>query len=144
MIAEKQPGTAVADAAWRAILARDAAADGAFVYAVATTGVYCRPSCPSRRPLRRNVFEFALEREAEAAGYRACRRCRPGELSKAQRDALAVEAACRAIEAAERTPPLSELAALAGQSPHHFHRIFKAHTGVTPRAYAAAHRARLV
>ncbi|WMS44293.1 bifunctional DNA-binding transcriptional regulator/O6-methylguanine-DNA methyltransferase Ada [Acuticoccus sp. MNP-M23] len=135
---------AVSDAAWRAIEARDGAADGAFVYAVVTTGVYCRPSCPSRQALRRNVFEFRLPREAVAAGYRPCKRCKPGEMSKAQRDALAVEAVCRTIEAADRTPPLAELAASAGLSQHHFHRIFKAHTGVTPKAYGAAHRARRV
>ena len=143
-ILDAGPGTAVSDAAWDAILARSDADDGAFVYAVATTGVYCRPSCPSRRPLRRSVFEFALGREAEAAGYRPCKRCKPGEISKAQRDALAVETVCRAIEGADRTPPLAVLAALAGLSPHHFHRIFKAHTGVTPKAYGAAHRARRV
>lgn len=129
------------DARWAAVLSRDGEADGAFVYAVVTTGVYCRPSCPSRRPARRNARFFALNREAEAAGFRACKRCRPTQLSDRQRMALAVEAACRTLEAAERTPTLAELAAEVGSSPYHFQRLFKAHTGLTPRQYHAAHRA---
>lgn len=131
-----------AEAAWQAVCARDAERDGSFVFAVATTGVYCRPSCPARRPLRRNVRFFALPREAEAAGFRACKRCRPNEMSKTQRDALAVEAACRALETAETPPTLETLAQAAGLSAYHFHRIFKAHTGLTPRGYGDAVRAR--
>ncbi|RAI04455.1 bifunctional DNA-binding transcriptional regulator/O6-methylguanine-DNA methyltransferase Ada [Acuticoccus sediminis] len=128
------------DPRWIAVCDRDAEQDGAFVYAVATTGVYCRPSCPSRRPLRRNVSFFALTGDAEAAGYRPCRRCRPTEMSPAQRNALMVEAACRSLAAGP--VPLAELAEAAGVSAHHFHRTFKAHTGTTPAQFARACRAR--
>ncbi len=127
------------DGRWRAVLARDAAADGTFVYGVRTTGVYCRPSCPSRRPSRANVTFHEGPEEAEAAGLRACLRCRPKERAGA-RASDAVVAACRLIEAAEEMPGLEELAAAAGLSPHHFHRRFKAATGLTPKAYAEAHR----
>ena len=133
-------GVPADEARWTALCTRDAEADGAFVYAVATTGVYCRPSCPSRRPLRRNVTLFDLPREAEAAGYRPCRRCKPTELSTAQRNAAMVEAACARL--ADGPLPLDELAAAAGVSAHHFHRTFKAHTGTTPAQYARALRAR--
>ncbi len=127
---------------WRAIAERDAEADGAFVFAVRTTGVYCRPSCPSRRAKPENILFFDLAREAEAAGFRPCKRCRPTELSLQQTRALAIEAACRTIEAAETPPSLAVLAAAAGLSPHHFHRTFRAVTGVTPRAYAGQVRER--
>ena len=130
------------DTRWEALVARDREADGTFVFAVTTTGVYCRPSCPARRPLRRNVRFFTLPAEARAAGFRACRRCRPDEMSTAQRAALAVEAACRTLETAEVAPPLARLAEEAGFAPHHFHRMFRAHTGLTPKAYADAARAR--
>ncbi|WP_420393829.1 bifunctional DNA-binding transcriptional regulator/O6-methylguanine-DNA methyltransferase Ada [Acuticoccus sp.] len=129
-----------ADPRWDAVLARDGDADGAFVFAVTTTGIYCRPSCPARRPRPQNVRYFALAREAEAAGYRACLRCRPTEPSAAQRHALAVEAACRMLQKGDMT--LAELAAAAGMSAHHFHRLFRAHTGLTPKAYAQAVRTR--
>ncbi|MEM8550881.1 MAG: bifunctional DNA-binding transcriptional regulator/O6-methylguanine-DNA methyltransferase Ada [Pseudomonadota bacterium] len=124
--------------AWAAVCARDRNEDGAFVFAVRTTGVYCRPSCPARQPLRKNVEYFALSKDAEAAGYRPCKRCRPNDMSTHQRDALSVEAACRRLE---RGPvALDALASDAGLSAHHFHRIFKAHTGLTPKAYGEAHR----
>lgn len=129
---------------WEAVCTRNGEHDGAFVYAVTTTGVYCRPSCPSRRPHRRNVVFFALTREARTAGYRPCRRCRPDEPSPRQRAALAVEAACRMMEAPDSAPPLRVLAAEAGMSAHHFHRVFKAHTGLTPKAYGDAARMRRV
>ena len=128
-------------ARWQAICDRDAAADGAFVFAVTTTGVYCRPSCPARRPRRENVRFFALVREAEAAGFRPCKRCRPRDLSTAQRHTLLVEAACRQIEAAEHEPTLGELADAAGLSPSHFHRLFRTIVGVTPKHYARTARA---
>ncbi|MCF3935922.1 bifunctional DNA-binding transcriptional regulator/O6-methylguanine-DNA methyltransferase Ada [Acuticoccus sp. M5D2P5] len=127
---------------WAALVARDKEADGTFVFAVVTTGVYCRPSCAARRPLRKNVRFFALGREAEAAGFRPCKRCRPNEMSVHQKVALAVEAACRRIEAADDVPTLDALAAEAGMSAYHFHRQFKAHTGLTPKAYGDAARAR--
>ncbi|MEZ5904622.1 MAG: Ada metal-binding domain-containing protein [Geminicoccaceae bacterium] len=127
---------------WRAIAERDAEADGAFVFAVRTTGVYCRPSCPSRRAKPENIRFFDLAREAEAAGFRPCKRCRPTELSQQQTRALAIEAACRTIEAAETPPSLAALAAAAGLSPHYFHRTFREVTGVTPKAYAGQVRER--
>lgn len=128
------------EAAWAAVTGRDATQDGVFVFAVRTTGVYCRPSCPARRPLRHNVSFYALGRDAVAAGFRPCKRCKPDEMSTAQRDALLVEGACRALEREGPLPTLEALAADADLSPHHFHRIFKAHTGLTPRAYGEAAR----
>ncbi|MDK8875195.1 bifunctional DNA-binding transcriptional regulator/O6-methylguanine-DNA methyltransferase Ada [Paracoccus sp. SSJ] len=129
------------DPRWQRVLARDAAADGSFVYAVRTTGVYCRPSCPSRRAKPQNVTLYASPDQAEAAGFRPCRRCNPRGASAAEANAALVAAACRLIEQAETPPTLQALAEAAGLSPFHFHRQFKAVTGLTPRAYAAAHRA---
>ncbi|GJE61316.1 bifunctional DNA-binding transcriptional regulator/O6-methylguanine-DNA methyltransferase Ada [Methylobacterium trifolii] len=134
--------TAGRDAARRAaVAARDARADGRFVYAVRTTGVYCRPSCPSRAALPENVSFHDTCAAAEAAGFRPCRRCRPDEPALAHRHAASVARACRLIEGAETVPALDALAREAGLSPFHFHRVFKAVTGVTPKAYAGAHRA---
>ncbi|KMO30183.1 6-O-methylguanine DNA methyltransferase [Methylobacterium aquaticum] len=124
-----------------AIARRDRAADGRFVYAVCTTGVYCRPSCAARPARPENVSIHPTCAAAEAAGFRACRRCRPNEASGPERQAEAVARACRLIEAAETPPALADLAAAAGSSPSHFHRVFKQVTGVTPRAYAAARQA---
>lgn len=134
---------AIADAAQRrkAVLKRDRAADGAFVYAVVTTGVYCRPSCPARRARPENVAFYDTCEAARAAGFRACRRCRPDAFAAVHRHTVLVEAACRRIEDADDPPSLNELAADAGLSPYHFHRVFKIVTGLTPRAYGAAHRA---
>ncbi|MDA4844326.1 bifunctional DNA-binding transcriptional regulator/O6-methylguanine-DNA methyltransferase Ada [Hoeflea poritis] len=129
------------DACWNAVQARDKDADGHFVFAVKTTGIYCRPSCSSRAALRKNVTFFDNARDAEAAGFRACKRCKPNESSPEQGRAEMVAAACRAIEAAEEPPSLDELANDAGISRFYFHRIFKDVTGVTPKAYAAACRA---
>lgn len=134
---EAQPDAA----RWRAVLQRDARADGLFYYAVASTGVYCRPSCPSRRPRRERVSFFATRDEAERAGFRPCRRCQPQEPSLRQRRALAVARACRLVDTAEEPPALHALAATAGMSRFHFHRVFTEVTGMTPRAYVAAHRA---
>jgi AraC family transcriptional regulator of adaptative response/methylated-DNA-[protein]-cysteine methyltransferase len=129
------------DPRWAALAARDAAADGRFVYSVRTTGVYCRPSCASRPANPKNVAFHAGPAEAETAGFRPCKRCKPDQPPlEAQHAALAARA-CRVIEAAETPPDLETLAAAVGVSPHHFHRLFKAATGLTPRAYAAAHRA---
>ena len=132
------PGTAER---WAALAARDARADGTFVYAVRSTGVYCRPSCPARAARPENVTFHRTCAEAEAAGFRPCRRCRPNEPSLAERRAEAVARACRLIEASEAMPSLADLAGAAGLSAYHFHRVFKAATGVTPKAYAAARRA---
>lgn len=128
-------------ARWAAVNQRDERADGTFVYAVTTTGVFCRPSCPSRLARRDHVQFFATNEAASRAGYRPCKRCQPGQPGRAERQVELVARACRAIEAAETPPTLADLAAIAGVSPFHLHRLFKAETGVTPRAYAAALRA---
>ncbi|MGD9599694.1 MAG: bifunctional DNA-binding transcriptional regulator/O6-methylguanine-DNA methyltransferase Ada [Steroidobacteraceae bacterium] len=128
------------DPRWAAIVARDATADGRFYYGVRTTGVYCRPSCPSRRAQPENVRLFDTRAAAERAGFRACKRCRPDAQAPAAAQAAWVAAACRRIETADEAPRLADLAASAGVSPFHFHRTFKAVTGVTPKQYAAARR----
>jgi AraC family transcriptional regulator of adaptative response/methylated-DNA-[protein]-cysteine methyltransferase len=128
------------DPRWAAVVARDPRADGQFVYAVKTTGVYCRPSSLARLPKPQNVIFFETAEMAEAAGYRPSKRA-----SKNQNDAhhaAVIAAACRQIEACETLPALDSLAASAGLSPFHFHRVFKAATGLTPKAYAMAHRSR--
>jgi AraC family transcriptional regulator of adaptative response/methylated-DNA-[protein]-cysteine methyltransferase len=132
------------DPRWQAVLRRDASVDGSFVYAVRTTGIYCRPSCPSRTARPQNVTFHDSAEAAEAAGYRACRRCSPNAASIAERNAAAVTRACQLIETAEEPPKLDALAASVGLSPFYFHRQFKAVTGLTPKAYGAAHRARRV
>lgn len=140
-----QAAATVADPRWAAVVARDAAADGRFVYAVKSTGVYCRPSCGARPARPENVAFHASPAEAERAGFRPCKRCRPDEAPLAQRQAARVAEWCRAIESAgtlgEGVPTLGALAARAGLSPSHLHRTFKAVTGLTPRAWAAARRA---
>jgi AraC family transcriptional regulator, regulatory protein of adaptative response / methylated-DNA-[protein]-cysteine methyltransferase len=132
------------DARWRAVERRERVADGAFVYSVRTTGVYCRPSCAARLPRRENVTFHDTCAAAERAGFRPCKRCRPNEAALADQHAAAVARACRLIEAAEETPSLAALARAAGLSRFHFHRVFKALTGVTPKAYAVAHRGKRV
>ncbi len=126
---------------WSAIQARDEQADGHFVYGVRTTGVYCRPSSSARLPKRENVEFFDTEREAKAAGYRASQRASGDRTALAAQHAAAVAKACRLIEQAETPPNLDELAEKVGMSPFHFHRVFKAETGLTPKAYASAFRA---
>lgn len=130
------------DPRWQAVVARDAAADGQFYYAVRSTGVYCRPSCGARLARPENVTFHDTREQAEAAGFRPCKRCRPEQAPLAEQHAARVAAACRRIESAETVPTLHQLAAEAGMSDYHFHRVFKAVTGVTPSAYAAAHRAK--
>lgn len=132
------------DQRWAAVVARDHRADGTFYYSVETTGVYCRPSCGSRRPNRTNVRFYETTADAARAGFRPCRRCRPDQPPLEQVHAARVADVCRVIETAEKTPTLAALAQRAGLSPYHFHRVFKAITGVTPKAYAAAHRAKRV
>lgn len=126
-------------ARWRAVRERAAAADGTFVFAVRTTGVYCRPSCPSKRAKRGNIAFFATCDAAEHAGFRACRRCHPRRKSTDGPLAAAVSDACRKLVAGD-SPRLDALARAAGYSPAHFHRAFKRIVGMTPRAYAEAHR----
>lgn len=127
---------------WAAVQARDARADGQFVYAVRTTGVYCQPSSTARLPKRENVVFFASAAAAEAAGYRASRRARGDAGSAAAGRAALVARACRLIESSETPPSLDELALEMGMSPFHFHRLFKAEIGLTPKAYGSAYRAR--
>ncbi|MDF2900047.1 MAG: DNA-O6-methylguanine--protein-cysteine S-methyltransferase / Transcriptional regulator Ada [Phenylobacterium sp.] len=128
-------------ARWAAVIAKDHAADGGFFYSVRTTGVYCRPSCAARPARRENVAFHASTEQAEAAGFRPCKRCKPDQPPMAERQAAMVAHACRTIETAEEAPDLETLAAQAGVSPFHFHRVFKSVAGVTPKAYADAHRA---
>ncbi|WP_322998355.1 bifunctional DNA-binding transcriptional regulator/O6-methylguanine-DNA methyltransferase Ada [Castellaniella sp.] len=130
------------DERWAAVQARDAAADGHFVYAVRTTGVYCRPSSTARLPKRENVEFFGTAADAEAAGYRGSRRAHGDQTSVAAQRAAVVARVCRMIEASGTPPRLDALAAEAGMSPFHFHRLFKAETGLTPKAYGVAWRAR--
>ena len=133
------------DPRWAAVVARDARADGRFYYAVASTGVYCRPSCIARLPRPENVSFHVTREAAEGAGYRPCKRCKPEQLPLGERRAQQVAELCRfideALEQESELPKLEALAEHAGLSPHHLHRLFKSVTGVTPRAYAAARRA---
>lgn len=129
---------------WAAVVARDKAADGKFYYSVATTGVYCRPSCAARRANRQNVLFHDSCTDAEAAGFRACKRCKPNEPALFEQHAGKIAEACRLIAEAEEAPKLDELARAAGLSTYHFHRIFKSVVGVTPKAYALAERRKRV
>lgn len=134
--------TATDDARWAAVLRRDRAMDGTFVLAVKTTGIYCRPICSARQPLRKNVRFFADPAEAEAAGFRACKRCRPNAASPEQANADLIARAIRIISSADTAPQLDTISSQLGLSPFHFHRIFRAATGITPKAYFNAGRAR--
>src|SRR5262245_30986176 len=129
------------DPRWARIAARDKTADGHLWYSVATTGVYCRPSCPSRVANPKNVQLHDTLESARATGFRPCRRCHPDGPSIECENAALVAKACRIIEESEEEPSLDELADAIGRSPSYFHRVFKAATGLTPKAYAAAHRA---
>ncbi len=139
---EQRAAKVQADPRWPAVAGRDTEADGRFFYSVRTTGVYCRPSCPSRAARPENVVFHATAADAERAGFRACRRCKPDQLGVAATNAAKVAQLCRYIETAERAPTLGELSRRSGISAFHLHRIFKSVTGLTPRAYAGAHRAR--
>jgi AraC family transcriptional regulator of adaptative response/methylated-DNA-[protein]-cysteine methyltransferase len=132
------------DPRWAALLARDSAHDGRFVYSVRTTGVYCRPSCPARAARPENVAFHADCAAAEAAGFRPCKRCRPHQASPADTRAALMARICRFIETAPEPPRLALLARQAGMSPFHFQRVFKATVGLSPRAYALAQRTRRV
>ncbi len=127
---------------WAAVRERDSNFDGTFYYSVATTGVYCRPSCPARLAKRENVAFHASCAEAEAAGFRPCKRCKPNERSLREQHAEKIALACRIIEEAEELPKLGALSSSVGLSPHHFHRVFKSIIGVTPKAFAAGLRQR--
>jgi len=139
----QRAGAILADPRWRAIAGRDRSADGRFYYSVATTGVYCRPSCAARLARPENVQFHPTAAHAERAGFRACKRCRPAQ-PPVDPNVERVAAACRRIERTQELPVLAALAADAGMSAFHFHRVFKAMTGLTPRGYATAHRAKAV
>jgi AraC family transcriptional regulator, regulatory protein of adaptative response / methylated-DNA-[protein]-cysteine methyltransferase len=132
------------DPRWAAVVARDAQADSKFFYSVKTTGVYCRPSCAARPARPENVIFHRTRADAERAGFRPCKRCKPEQPPLAERQAAQVAELCRFIEGADPVPSLEQLATRAGLSVFHLHRMFKTATGVTPKAYAAAHRMRRV
>ena len=136
--------SAHSDPRWSSVVSRSAAADGSFFYSVKTTGVYCRPSCPSRRARPENVQFHSTRQEAEAAGFRPCKRCKPDQASLLEERTAMVTEACRFIETSPDAPRLEALAAHAGVSTFYFHRVFRAITGLTPRAYTAAHRGKRV
>ena len=127
------------DTAWAAFMRRDRSWDGRVIGAVKSTGIYCKPSCPAKRPKRENVEFFASGEEARAAGYRSCLRCKPDEVG---RDREAIAKAVTLIEASEDAPTLDELAAAVGYAPHHFQRLFKRDLGVSPAEYARGIRAK--
>jgi AraC family transcriptional regulator of adaptative response/methylated-DNA-[protein]-cysteine methyltransferase len=129
------------DPRWARIVARDKTADGCFWYSVATTGIYCRPSCPSRTANPRNVQLHDTLAAAKATGFRPCKRCNPDGISIEGENAAIIAQACRLIEESEEEPSLNDLAEAVGRSPSYFHRMFKAITGLTPKDYAVAHRA---
>ena len=132
------------DPRWLAVEARDAQSDGKFYYSVKTTGVYCQPSCPSRRARPENVAFHSSVEDAERAGFRPCKRCKPERLSLAQQHAVTISELCDFIEKAERKPTLNELSTRSGMSSYHLHRVFKRITGLTPKAYANATRAKRI
>ena len=145
MITPKPTSSSVADdVRWERVIARDKTADGHFWYSVSTTGVYCRPSCPSRVANPINVQLHSTLEDARATGFRPCKRCNPDGLSIEAEHVALVARACRIIEASEEAPSLSQLADAVGRSPAYFHRVFKATTGLTPKDYAAAQRAKKV
>jgi AraC family transcriptional regulator, regulatory protein of adaptative response / methylated-DNA-[protein]-cysteine methyltransferase len=129
------------DPRWTRVVARDRTADGEFWFAVRTTRIYCRPSCPSRSANPRNVTLHDTLASAKATGYRACKRCRPDGASQEALNAAVVAKACRLIEQSESPPSLTDLAKAVGLSASHFHRMFKVATGLTPKNYATAQRA---
>lgn len=137
----RTPLSVAEDSRWERIVARDKSADGHLWYSVSTTGVYCRPSCPSRTANPKNVQLHDTLESAKATGFRPCKRCNPDGPSIDADNATLVAKACRLIEQSEEEPSLETLADAVGRSPSYFHRVFKAATGVTPKDYAEAHRA---
>ncbi|NKQ69743.1 bifunctional DNA-binding transcriptional regulator/O6-methylguanine-DNA methyltransferase Ada [Rhizobium sp. UPM1132] len=138
------PLTVTDDPRWARVVARDKSADGELWYSVSTTGVYCRPSCPSRIANPNNVQLHDSLASARATGFRPCKRCNPEGPSVESEQASLVAKACRIIDESEEEPSLEQLADAVGRSPSYFHRMFKATTGLTPKGYASAHRARKV
>lgn len=132
------------DVRWAKIQTRDGRADGTFYYSVSTTGIYCRPSCGARQPRPEHVAFHSSCAEAELAGFRACKRCKPGGPDLMQSHAMLIAESCRLIEDSEDNLNLQTLAKRANLSRYHFHRIFKAVTGLTPKAYSVARRAKQI
>ncbi|WP_020167364.1 MULTISPECIES: bifunctional DNA-binding transcriptional regulator/O6-methylguanine-DNA methyltransferase Ada [Methylotenera] len=139
-----QVETTEKDSRWAQVQTRDASVDGTFYYSVSTTGIYCKPSCGARQPRPEHVAFHDSCAEAELAGFRACKRCKPGQTNLAESQAILIAQSCRLIEAAEENISLETLAKNAGLSTYHFHRIFKSMTGLTPKAYSSAHRAKKI
>ncbi|WP_058912821.1 bifunctional DNA-binding transcriptional regulator/O6-methylguanine-DNA methyltransferase Ada [Entomohabitans teleogrylli] len=134
------PDYATDERRWLAVERRDSAADQHFVFAVKTTGIFCRPSCRARHPLRQNVIFYPDARAAQAAGFRPCKRCQPDRAPEARRQAQ-IALACRLLEESETPLSLAALADRVAVSPWHFHRLFKQATGMTPKAWQQARRA---
>ncbi|MEJ0094096.1 MAG: bifunctional DNA-binding transcriptional regulator/O6-methylguanine-DNA methyltransferase Ada [Methylocella sp.] len=132
------------DPRWARVVARDKTADGQFWYSVSTTGIYCRPSCPSRTANPKNAQLHSTLESARATGFRACKRCNPEGLSIESENAALVAKACRIIEESEEQPSLEEIADAVGLSASYFHRVFKTTIGLTPKDYATAHRAKKI
>ncbi|QIK14744.1 bifunctional DNA-binding transcriptional regulator/O6-methylguanine-DNA methyltransferase Ada [Leclercia sp. 29361] len=137
----KKPNLINDDQRWLAVLARDESADGQFVFAVQTTGIFCRPSCRARHALRENVRFYADARQAELAGFRPCKRCRPDQQDPQAQRIATIEKACRLLEQ-EQPLTLDMLAQAVAVSPYHLHRLFKSFTGMTPKAWQQAARAK--
>src|SRR6516164_10742571 len=137
----KSPFFVTDEARWQALVRKDKRADGLFWFSVKTTGVYCRPSCPARPPNRENVAFHLSPKDAEKAGFRACKRCDPKGPGLVGQHAEAVAVACRIIKEVDEFPSLNQLAEAVKMSPGYFHRLFKIATGLTPKDYANAHRA---
>ena len=132
------------DPRWLQVQKRDKAADGKFYYSVSTTGVYCKPSCAARAARPEHVQFHETFEDAEHAGFRACKRCKPGQPDLVETHARIIADSCYLIEAAETIMTLDDLANKAGLSSYYFHRLFKSVTGLTPKDYAAAHRAKKI
>jgi len=143
-MSEKRASATTSDPRWLSIVNRDRTADGQFYYSVKTTGVYCRPSCAARPPRPENVQFYSSREEARKAGFRPCKRCKPDGPALTELNSERIAAVCRLIEHSDRAPLLKELASVAGMSVYHFHRTFKAVTGLTPKEFAEAHRSNRV
>jgi AraC family transcriptional regulator, regulatory protein of adaptative response / methylated-DNA-[protein]-cysteine methyltransferase len=141
---EKLANAITSDPRWLAVVKREKTADGTFYYSVKTTGVYCRPSCASRLARPENVLFHQTPEDAERAGFRACKRCKPKGASLIKENAAKISKVCRLIDGSEESLSLDQLAKYAGMSVFHLHRTFKAITGLTPSGYAAAHRSNRV